>query len=164
MRLIVVRHAIAGVRDPRIWLNDGERPLTKKGRIRFARAAEGLARLVPEVDLMLSSPYVRAWDTAMLLKEHGGWPAPQICDELKDGSPEVVLQALQPYRSLDSVAMVGHEPYLSRFISQVLSPAAGVTMELKKGAAACIDLPQTETHTDSRLLWLLQPRALRGLA
>jgi phosphohistidine phosphatase SixA len=100
----------------------------------------------------------------MLLKKHGGWPAPKICDELKDGAPEVVLQALQPYRSLGSVAIVGHEPYLSRFISQVLSPSAGVTVELKKGAAACLELSDPEMRGDSRLLWLLQPRALRGLA
>jgi phosphohistidine phosphatase len=160
MKLIVVRHAIAEDRDPVAWPDDGVRPLTKRGRRRFESAARGLWRLVPEVDIVLSSPYLRAWDTALILQKQAGWPAPQVCDELRNSPPEDVLRAIEPYRHLDTVVVVGHEPYLGRLIGHLLSPSGSIGLELKKGAAACIDM----TEAGPRLLWLLQARALRQLA
>jgi len=164
MKLILVRHAAAGVRDPLKWPDDSERPLTKKGRRRFETAASGLWHLVPEVDVVLASLKVRAWDTALILQDEAGWPAPQSLDELRESPPEAVLSALKPYRSLDIVAMVGHEPYLSRFAAHLLAPYAGVELELKKGGAMCLELPENEEESRARLLWLIQPKVLRGLA
>ncbi|HLF78294.1 MAG TPA: histidine phosphatase family protein [Dehalococcoidia bacterium] len=160
MRLIIVRHAIAEDRDSVAWPDDGVRPLTKRGRRRFEGAARGLSKLLPDVDLVLSSPYVRAWDTASILAQRTGWPAPVVCDELRQGAPEDVLRALEGYKDLGTVAIVGHEPYLSQLIGHLISPSSGVGLELRKGAAACVDLSQG----DPRLLWLLQPRVLRLLA
>jgi phosphohistidine phosphatase len=159
MKLIVVRHAIAEEHDPQVWPDDSLRPLTRRGRRRFADAARGIGSLVPGVDLVLSSPYVRAWDTAMLLQKHAGWPSPQVCNELRYDPPDSVLQAIEPYRGLVTLALVGHEPHLSRLISHVLSPPSAVAVELRKGAAACMEL----SETGAKLLWLMQPRALRLL-
>jgi phosphohistidine phosphatase len=57
----LVRHAVAERRNTARWPDDTTRPLTANGAKRFARAARGLRRIVPTVDLALSSPYARAW-------------------------------------------------------------------------------------------------------
>jgi phosphohistidine phosphatase len=60
MDLYLVRHAIAGDADPSRWPNDSDRPLTPAGEKRFRRAARGLGRIVPKVDVVLSSTFARA--------------------------------------------------------------------------------------------------------
>ena len=76
MYLYLVRHAIAHGRDPECWPDDSRRPLTPEGEEDFRGAARGLGRVVPEVDMLLSSSYERAWRTAEILAEQAGWPAP----------------------------------------------------------------------------------------
>jgi phosphohistidine phosphatase len=160
LKLYVVRHAIAYDRDPERWPDDSVRPLTPRGRRRFRKAARGIARLVPAVDVVLSSPWVRAWDTAGILEDEAGWPAAVRLDALTEDSPDNVVTALEPYAERDSVAVVGHEPYLSNFIGHLLAPGAGLRIEMRKGAVACLEY----TSEGRRLLWLLQPKALRKLA
>ena len=160
MKLIVVRHAIAEERDENRWPDDSQRPLTKEGRKSFVRAARGLGRLVPEVGLVLSSPYTRAWDTALLLEQYAGWPPPQACDELRGSPLEDVVRAIESHLELKTVAIVGHEPHLGHLIGYLLSPSASISVGLKKGAAGAIDL----SAAGGRLLWLLQPKALRLIA
>ena len=76
MELILIRHARAFERDAAAWPDDSRRPLTENGRDQFARFAKRLRRVAPEVDLVESSGFVRAWQTALLLEEHARWPKP----------------------------------------------------------------------------------------
>ena len=69
MKIYLVRHAAAFERDPDRWPDDSERPLAPEGEEEFRLAARGLARVVPRVDAILSSPYRRAWRTAEILSE-----------------------------------------------------------------------------------------------
>src|SRR5262249_18753372 len=82
MELLLVRHAIAAERDPSRWPDDRDRPLTSQGEERMRRAARGLGRIAPEVDLAFASPLVRAWRTAEILHEEIGWPAPEASSQL----------------------------------------------------------------------------------
>ena len=82
MLLYLVRHAIAPPADPTIWPDDRLRPLTKKGKTRFRRAAAGLGTFARLPERVLSSPLVRAWQTAQLLEQAAGWPGPVACDAL----------------------------------------------------------------------------------
>ena len=75
MDLYLVRHAIAFDFDTSQWPDDSQRPLTPEGQKRFSRAARAW-RARPSVDLVLSSPWVRAWQTAELLESEAGWPRP----------------------------------------------------------------------------------------
>lgn len=163
MKLYIVRHAIADLRDAYAWPNDGERPLTKRGVKRFRRAARGLEALVPDVQEVLASPKVRAWHTALLLHEEAGWPEPQPYDELKEAPPEELRRALEPRSSLQSLALVGHEPHLSAFASLLLGIGTADAIVLRKGAVACLEVESLGWPAKARLLWLLQPRALRRL-
>src|SRR5688500_15620064 len=82
MIVYIVRHAPAGERDSARWPDDSKRPLTKNGERKFARAATGLAQIAAPPDVVLASPYTRAWRTAELLAENAGWPAPEECSAL----------------------------------------------------------------------------------
>lgn len=164
MQLYVVRHAIAEDRDPEKWPDDSNRPLTKQGVKRFRRAAAGLRRVAPQADIVLSSPYVRAWDTALILEEEAGWPSPVACPELTVDAPEALLDVIKTFGHADSIAIVGHEPYLSRFTSRLLSPGWGPWLEFKKGGIAQLARMEGSGPDRFQLRWLLTPGTLRRLA
>jgi len=164
--LLLVRHAIAAERDAEHWPDDGERPLTPRGVARFARAARGLSRIAPPVELVLASPMARAWHTAELLEREAGWPAPRPCEPLEAGRPPSdALAALQSEGGRSSVAAVGHEPGLSLLASLLLTgdPYAA-RLELKKGAAALLAFPREPAAGEALLVWSVAPKTLRSLA
>lgn len=148
----VVRHAIAEQRDGERWPDDALRPLTTDGEKRFREAARGLRSVAPSVDAVLSSPYVRAWRTAEILHEETGWPEPTRCAELEaERSPDGALEIVQ---GRETVAVVGHEPFLSGFVGLLL--AAGLSIDFKKGGVVLVE--------DGVLRWYATPKILRGLS
>src|SRR5215210_5784312 len=129
----LVRHAFAAHADPDRWPDDSLRPLTADGIRRFQSAARGLRRLVPKVDLVLSSGFARAWQTAEILHEVARWPEPHDCAALEVGpSPASALEVLGG--RAESVALVGHKPFLSS-LEYLLCTGDGdsLQLELKKG-------------------------------
>jgi phosphohistidine phosphatase len=152
--IYIIRHAIAEERDAERWPDDAERPLSADGEKRFRRAARGLRVLVPEVDVVLSSPYVRAWRTAEILHEEAGWPAPEPSDLLgASRAPADGLDAIGARPEASSIAVVGHDPYLSHFISILLTgDFDAVRIGLKKGGVVRID--------DNVLGWYATPKML----
>lgn len=171
--LYMVRHGPAGTADPEQWPDDALRPLTERGRRRFARAARGLRTLVPPVDLVLSSGYTRARQTAEILMREAGWPPPHRCTALEPPvDPAAVLAAIVDAAldaaldraAMRAVAVVGHEPSLHELVSYLLSgDPHTVSLLLKKGAVAALDWDDTPHAGTAELRWLLQPSALRAL-
>lgn len=155
MQIYVVRHAIAEARDAERWPDDAVRPLTKAGEESFREAARGLGRIVPSVDVVLASPYARAWRTAEILHEEAGWPPPVQCEELEAWrAPSDALEALAEHKG--QVALVGHEPYLSRLVSQLLTKDDdAVHIDLKKGGVIFLE--------DGVLRWYAAPKILRAI-
>jgi phosphohistidine phosphatase len=153
--IYVVRHAIAEERDQERWPDDALRPLTKEGEESFREAARGLGKIVPSVDVVLASPYVRAWRTAEILHEDAGWPAPTRCEELEAWrAPEDAVGVLAQHKG--SVALVGHEPYLSRLVSFLLTKDDdAVHIDLKKGGVILVE--------DRTLRWYASPKILRAI-
>src|SRR5438477_4271172 len=132
MLLYLVRHGPAGLRDDIRWPDDTLRPLTKSGVRKFKRAARGIGKLAPQVDLVLSSPSKRAWQTAEILHKTAGWPVPIPAEPLRDSMPEAVLSFLRDHDGHASVALVGHEPYLGRLASAIVTPGAHAPLDIKK--------------------------------
>lgn len=165
MQIVIVRHGVAFDRDPAQWPDDRQRPLTEEGEKKMRRAALGLKWLVPQVDVLLSSPWKRAWQTAEVLHVESGWPSPKSCEALEgDRNHRGVLTVLREYASAGTVALVGHEPQSHRLASYLLTgDAARVLLEFKKGAAAGLLIEGPLRAGTARLLWSLPPRALRGL-
>jgi phosphohistidine phosphatase len=164
VELYLVRHAIAYERNTLRWPDDAERPLTPDGEERFRRAARGLARVAGGVDLVLSSPFVRAWQTAVVLSEEAGWPAPVECPALEpDRSPDETLKELGPHADRDSVALVGHEPHLSALIALLVTGhAGGDAFGLKKGGAFRLSTDGL-VPGEAALRWALTPRIERSI-
>jgi len=163
--LYLVRHAIAFDADATQWPDDSLRPLTPDGEKRFRRAASGLREIVASVDVVLASPWVRAWRTAELLEKEARWPAPLGCEALESGrAPAEVLQALQPYAEASSVALVGHEPSLHELASYLLTADTNhVQLEFRKGAVAALQLDEGMRPGTARLVWLFPPKVLRAI-
>jgi phosphohistidine phosphatase len=166
MLLYVVRHAIACVRDPVAWPDDRERPLTPAGVKRFRQAARGLRALEATADRVLSSRYVRAWQTAEILAGVARWPEPEPCPALEsDSGPSEVVAALRPYANTPALAVVGHEPQLHELASLLLTADGGrAALEFRKGAVACLLLDGPATAGTATLLWHAPPKLLRAAA
>lgn len=166
MRLLFIRHAIAADRDE--WAKSGrpdsERPLTDRGRDRMSRAARGLARLIPRPDLIATSPYLRAAETATIVSKGFGGPAPVELAALVPGVEFADLVTwLRAQKVTGTVALVGHEPHLGGALCYFLTGRREGFMEFKKGGAALVQLADPPTPAVARLLWVMEPGMLRRI-
>jgi phosphohistidine phosphatase len=166
VRLLFVRHAIAEDRETyaRSHKDDAARPLTPEGRQKMERAAVGLHSVVPEVDLLAASPFKRAYDTAEIIaRAYNGLKVERV-EELAPGSGvDRFLEWLQGQRARGTIAVVGHEPDLSRSICALLAGTNGPFLELRKGAACLLDLAGPVSRGTATLDWLLGPKHLRRI-
>ncbi len=124
---------------------------------------------------MLASPAVRSWQTAQVLHERGGWPAPERCDELLPDRDDVATWASLLHdladrrRPVGGVALVGHEPSIGRMASWLLTGSCeGMRFQVRKGAAIAMQIDANAIGNAAagvergRLLWMVSPRiALR---
>jgi phosphohistidine phosphatase len=170
MQLLVIRHALAG--DSEEWIAAGQdddlRPLTKEGRKRMRAGAAGLHRLVAGIDVLATSPLVRARQTAELVAAEFDVPEVADIDCLRpDARHSAFLSWLRAVPAAGTVAIVGHRPHLHELVSWLLTGTAEPFVEMKKGAAIMLDFgarargrPRPGTAT---LLWALAPAQLRRL-
>jgi phosphohistidine phosphatase len=167
MRLLVVRHAIAEDREAfaRTHKDDAARPLTAEGRRKMERAALGLRQLVPDLNLLASSPFRRAVDTAGIIAHaYGELRVERVPELAPGGGVDRVIAWLQARPAQGTVAVVGHEPDLSRMVCTLLCGTDNPFLELRKGAACLLDLPGRVARGAATLDWLLGPKHLRRLA
>jgi phosphohistidine phosphatase len=157
MELYFLRHADAGVPDD--WKGtDFERPLSKEGAARMTEEALAIARLRPTLDAILTSPLVRARQTAEILAKTMRMESVLIADERLApgfGVPEL-KKILAERRSCKGLLLVGHEPDFSRVISAY---TGGGRVECKKGSLVRVDLDDPSSFRGV-LVWLLPPKAL----
>ena len=173
--LLLIRHAIAETREEwnELGRTDADRPLTPKGIERFTQAVQGLQRLFPAVDRILTSPYARTRETAKLLL--AAYPDTRIEQSehlAPDGSFATIAERLRNFDEKVWVAIVGHEPALSRLLAYLVraetrgrksrNPLPTFT-ELKKGGVAQIELPPKGEPGSGTLRLLVSPRILREL-
>jgi len=169
--LYLVRHAEAFRRDPDRWPH-GRRPLTPEGEEEFRIAVRGLARIVPRVDVILSSPFQRAWRTAEILSELDSWPAPEPSPVLRAGgrsrrraSSEEITLALEDYPDAKRVAVVSHKPRLQELAAYLLTGKDdGMNIRIWQGSVTCIRFDGAPAAGTGMLHWLLTPKALRFIA
>jgi len=163
MELIIVRHAIAFERSASRWPDDGERPLSPRGVQRARQAAAGLKVLAPRPARVLTSPLLRARQTAALLAQVAHWPAAAVCPQLDPAAAPQGLLTLLARARHTRVAVIGHEPHVSRLLAACLCGAAdGAAFRFKKMGAALVMFRGPPQSGRGRLVWLLPPRALRA--
>jgi phosphohistidine phosphatase len=166
VRLLFVRHASAEDRETyaRSHKDDAARPLTPEGRQKMERAAVGLRSAVPEIDLLAASPFKRAYDTAEIIgRAYDGLKVERVAELAPGSGVDRFLEWLQGQRSHGTVAVVGHEPDLSRSICALLAGTNGPFLELRKGAACLLDLSGPVNRGTATLDWLLGPKHLRRI-
>ncbi|MGD7652135.1 MAG: SixA phosphatase family protein [Verrucomicrobiales bacterium] len=153
MDLILLRHGKAEDYHPD---GDRARALVDKGRRQAQHAANLLAQAGCLPDIVLTSPLVRARQTAGEFCETAGIPGPIIQDWLACGfAPETALSELTAFTASKGVMIVGHEPDFSLLIEHVLGVSGG-SIDVKKGSLACVRL-----HPPSRratLRFLIPPK------
>jgi phosphohistidine phosphatase len=163
MLLYLIRHGIAVDRDAPNSPPDTDRPLTPKGIKKTCAAAQGLRALEVKPDAVLTSPWLRALQTAEIFCEALRYPAKKIIrlDALKGTSaPVELLRELQPMKAKVVLAF-GHEPHLHLVIGHVLHTNSKIT-ELKKAGAALLDLERA-VPAQGRLVALYPAGTLRLL-
>jgi phosphohistidine phosphatase len=164
MDLLIVRHAIAFDRDRHRWREDGERPLSPAGIRRARKAAAGIKELTKAPHRVLTSPLVRAQQTARILTEVAGWPVAEETPELAPGEPALVVLSLLAKDRGKLVAVVGHQPGLGHLLAACLLGGGGaLPIEMKKNAVACVSFEGTPRAGHAALRWLATPRMLRAL-
>ncbi len=167
MRLLVVRHAIAEDREAfaRTHQDDSARPLTAEGRRKMERAALGLRQVIPELDLLAASPYKRAFETAEIVAQaYDGLTVERVADLAPGANVDRVVAWLAGRQARGTVAIVGHEPDLSRLVCTLLAGATRPFLELRKGAACLLEFAGPVAKAAATLDWFLGPKHLRRLA
>jgi phosphohistidine phosphatase len=165
MNLILIRHAIAEERDAfaESGQEDSFRPLTSEGKKKMKRGAAGLRRVTPTIDLLASSPLVRAKDTAEIVMKEYGLSRIELVDALvPDARPTQFLQWLRGVQ-VDTVAAVGHEPHLSQLASWLVGGMLDPWIALKKGGACAIRFTARPRSGGGMVEWVLTPSQLRQL-
>ena len=166
MRILIVRHGIAETLEPGPKTKeDGARELTKEGRNKLRTEAKGLKKIIPSIDLIASSPLVRASETADILADKfGGVRVVQIAALSPRKPAAALIDWLKAHPPDSTVALVGHEPHLSTFLCWMLTGLQESFIELKKGGAALIETTNPVSAGRAKLLWLAKPSQLRKLA
>lgn len=155
MELYFLRHADA--EDPKPGQPDAERKLTAKGVKATKAEAAGMKKLGLKVDVILTSPFVRARQTADIVAEALGMGKPVPEEHLASGCDlDGLAAALSRHPGHDAVMVVGHEPDFSAMIGQLVGGAA---IDLKKGGLALVRLKQVAPGAGT-LCWLLTPEHL----
>ncbi|WP_353929943.1 phosphohistidine phosphatase SixA [Okeanomitos corallinicola TIOX110] len=163
MQLYLIRHGIAEEHQPE--LKDEERQLTKEGRQKTEKVAQRLVKLGLKFDLILSSPFVRAHQTADILIAAGLSSQLEISDHLTfAGDIHNWLEDWFHPRNFPQntqLALVGHEPCLSSWAEILLWGEAKEQLILKKAGMIGIKLPDDGSPVGrSQMFWLTPPKYL----
>ena len=155
-KLYFLRHGVAYERDEWQGDNDELRPLTDEGKSAMKREAKYLKQIKLELDCLITSPLVRAHDTAQFVANALDLKLEES-PLLKPGFDVVALgKLLKQYNPSKGIMVVGHEPDFSSVISAVIG---GGSIEMRKGGLARIDLTQVDPPGGD-LVWLLTPSVL----
>jgi phosphohistidine phosphatase len=166
MELYILRHAIAEAAPNPPSGGDSKRRLTAEGADKMRRAAKGMKALELSFDVIISSPYLRAKETAEIVA--GALQAGKKLElsellEPDANGREFVEELKKKHGEKKQVLIVGHEPGLSRLISVLTSGQARTAIELKKGALCKLTVEELDYERCATLEWLLTSRQLRRL-
>ncbi len=166
MNLYLMRHGIAVPGDQSGTESDGARPLTPKGIKRMRRVARGLRRLGISFDALLTSPLLRARQTAEIVADALDLETQlEALSELApENSVDHIISGLARFHDRDHVLLVGHQPLLGHLFSFLISGKnISFTVELKKGGLCRIEIDGVPPGAPGTLHWFLTPKQLRLL-
>jgi phosphohistidine phosphatase len=157
MKCYFLRHGLAV--DAGEWSgSDFDRPLSGQGRERTTRSAKTIADLGLTVDVIVSSPLVRAKQTAVIVAERLKLQDRLIEDERLGGrfGLNYLAEILAEHHTADAILLVGHEPGVSRTVGEIVG---GADIDFKPGSLACVNVPDPMKLAGA-LLWLIPAKVL----
>jgi phosphohistidine phosphatase len=161
-QLFLIRHGVAEERGD-AWPDDAKRPLSEDGIERFQKSARGLARLDVWIDVVLTSPLVRARQTAEIVASAFD-PRPSIItiESLAPGGSYASLVAdLEKHGRKTRIALVGHEPGIGELGARLIGSRH--SFEFKKGAVCRIDVDEIPPVGPGDLRWFLTPKVMASI-
>ncbi|MGE5377569.1 MAG: phosphohistidine phosphatase SixA [Bacteroidota bacterium] len=166
MNLYIVRHAIAVESGTPGYEDDSARPLTDAGSKKMKKIARGLHRLGVELDVILTSPYVRARDTAKILADRFDMMDKIFFTDnlIPPGNFESLVFEIHEKYDVANIALVGHEPMLSSLVSWLTTGDTGVRVTMKKGGVAYLSSDTLYQDGRATLEWLLTPSLMVQLS
>ena len=162
MQLYIVRHGIAIDREYPKCPSEAERYLTEEGMGRTKQVAEAVAALGIQADLMFSSPYVRAMQTAAIFASELEYPKQKIrrTDSLLPGAePGAFLRELPREKDVSAVFCFGHAPHVDGLLAAAVGASRHVT-SMKKAGVALVELKRL-SPPNGQLVWLITPKLIR---
>jgi len=167
MELFLLRHGVAVERGARGFTDDSARPLTPKGRRQLRKIAAAMQKMDLRFDLILSSPLLRAKQTAEIVATKL-----RLKKRLKfsnalapGGDATILLRQLERAKpSPEKLLLVGHEPDLSRLISLLVTGDLQLRLDFKKGGLCKLDVEKLRAGKCAALAWLLTPKQMKLIA
>ena len=162
MQVLLVRHGRAEEREK--GKKDEVRALTEDGQQRLRKEMKKLSRTLPKVDLIATSPLVRATQTALIMSK--------ACDDAKvvklpalapKGTEEAVFVWLKKQPAEATIALVGHEPNMGALAAYLMLGVNEAFFGFKKGGVCCIEFDPASGAGGGELQWLMQPKQIRNL-
>jgi phosphohistidine phosphatase len=166
VNIFILRHGEAGTHAS-LPSKDSERPLTESGRNEVEKIAESIRGLRIEFDRIATSPLRRAQETAEIVVKAYNTSAPklEIWEELRpEGNKADLIVKLSKLKQDSDIMLVGHEPYLSTLIGEIISGSAMSRIVLKKAGIAKVQIHSFAPKVNGELRWLLTPRQLKKMS
>ena len=159
MILYLVRHADAEPKKP--GMSDFERELTLNGRETTQKMAKALKKMGVKIDLIVSSPLVRAVQTAEIIRDVLDVGAEILkLNELIPGSDFVAFLSVISNLEAENILAVGHEPYLGEFLSWFICLSKPI--EFEKNSVACVEVERF-SQCGGDLKWFVNPEQILKL-
>lgn len=161
--LFVLRHGEAGARMINT-AEDTDRALTTDGRTEIREIGKSLKRSGITASQIVTSPLRRARETAEIVAHTLKIPLLEEWEELKpDGDRESLYRRLARIEKSSTLVVVGHEPYLTSMIGEIIG-APNARLSLKKGGLAKLRITSFVPHISGELRWLLTPKLMAGMS
>jgi len=162
MQLYIVRHGIAIDREDPKSPPEAERYLTEEGIEKTKQVAKGIAAVGVHADLMVSSPYVRAMQTAVIFAGALDYPEQKIRQSeslLPGAEPAAFLRELAREKNASSVFCFGHAPHVDGLLAATVGAQRHIT-SMKKAGVAFVELKRV-SPPNGHLVWLVTPKLFR---
>jgi phosphohistidine phosphatase len=163
MLLYLMRHGIA--EDRSITGGDAERELTQRGTLRAAMVAKGLDKLGVQFDRIISSPYVRARQTAEIVARITRHEQELVLDKRLVPMAHFadVCDLIREHDDTGTLLLTGHEPSMSAIISGLCAEGQ-LMIEVKKASVTAVQIDRLRPRVTGTLVWALPPKVFEGVS
>lgn len=165
MRIYLIRHSNAVDPGTPGYEDDSQRPLTEKGREKMNKIAVALKKMNVKPDLIVSSPYVRARQTAEILAKVMKYKR-NICFSdalIPMGEPDEIIGEINEKYDVDELLLISHEPFISGLIGTLTADSPDIGVNIKNGGICCLSADDLHMERRAVLEWLLPPKILSAL-